>query len=70
MGSMRPRDMPRDLWNLSTPASGDMEPMGVEAPTDVEGLRDVEALREENRQLKELVIQLSKIVVRNVAERK
>jgi hypothetical protein len=30
--------------------------------------RDADALREENKQLRELVIQLSKIVLRNVAE--
>jgi hypothetical protein len=30
--------------------------------------RDVDTLREENKQLRELVIQLSKIVLRNVAE--
>ena len=31
---------------------------------------ELDALREENKQLKELVIQLSKLVVRNVFERK
>jgi hypothetical protein len=31
---------------------------------------DLTALRDENRQLRELVIQLSKIVVRNAMERK
>jgi hypothetical protein len=31
---------------------------------------DVEALREENRQLRELVVQLSKLVVGNVLEQK
>ena len=31
---------------------------------------DLDALREENKQLRELVIQLSKLVVRNVLERK
>jgi hypothetical protein len=30
--------------------------------------RDADALREENKQLRELVIQLSKIVLRHVAE--
>jgi hypothetical protein len=33
------------------------------------GDRDADTLREENKQLRELVIQLSKIVLRNVAER-
>ena len=32
--------------------------------------RDVEALIEENRQLRELVIYLSKLVIRNVADQK
>jgi hypothetical protein len=31
---------------------------------------DVDALREENKQLRELVVQLSEIVVRNVLDRK
>ena len=31
---------------------------------------DLDALREENKQLRELVIQLSKLVIRNVADRK
>jgi hypothetical protein len=31
---------------------------------------DMDALREENEQLRELVVQLSEIVVRNVLERK
>jgi hypothetical protein len=31
---------------------------------------DLDALREENEQLRELVVQLSEIVVRNVLERK
>jgi hypothetical protein len=31
---------------------------------------DLDALREENKQLRELVVQLSEIVVRNVLERK
>ena len=31
---------------------------------------DLLALREENRQLRELVIQLSRLVIRNVVERK
>lgn len=31
---------------------------------------DLHALREENRQLRELVIQLSRLVIRNVVERK
>ena len=31
---------------------------------------DMDALREENKQLRELVVQLSEIVVRNVLERK
>ena len=30
---------------------------------------DVDALREENKQLRELVIQLSKLVIRNVVDR-
>lgn len=32
--------------------------------------RDVDALIEENRQLRELVIYLSKLVIRNVADQK
>lgn len=36
---------------------------------DIEGL-DVHALQEENTQLRELVIQLSKLVIKNVVERK
>ena len=32
--------------------------------------QDISAIVEENRQLRELVIQLSKIVVRNVVDRK
>jgi hypothetical protein len=32
--------------------------------------RDVEALKEENRQLRELVIYLSKLVIRNVTDQK
>lgn len=31
---------------------------------------EIELLREENRQLRELVIQLSKIVIRNVVDQK
>jgi hypothetical protein len=31
---------------------------------------DLDALREENKQLRELVVQLSEIVVRNVLDRK
>jgi hypothetical protein len=34
------------------------------------GHLDVDALREENKQLRELVIQLSKLVIRNVVDRK
>jgi hypothetical protein len=34
------------------------------------GRLDTDALREENKQLRELVVQLSEIVVRNVLERK
>jgi len=34
------------------------------------GHAELEALREENKQLRELVIQLSKIVVQNVVDRK
>lgn len=40
---------------------------------DVEALKerqDVEALKEENRQLRELVIYLSKLVIRNATDRK
>jgi hypothetical protein len=33
------------------------------------GHLDVDALREENKQLRELVIQLSKLVIRNVVDR-
>lgn len=49
---------------------------GTERPHDLlsNGLprehAEIEALREENQQLRELVIQLSKIIVRNVVERK
>ena len=37
---------------------------------DNNGHMDVSALIEENAQLRELVIQLSRIVIKNVAERK
>jgi len=36
----------------------------------VPGDSEVEVLREENAQLRELVIQLSKIAIRNIVERK
>lgn len=58
MGSARAKDTPREIWNLSTLAFTDPEAM------------DAEALREENRRLKELIVQLSRIVVRNATERK
>ena len=39
-------------------------------PTNHTERRDVEALKEENRQLRELVIYLSKLVIRNVTDQK
>ncbi len=44
---------------------------GVERISDRPEMRrlDIDALREENKQLRELVVQLSEIVVRNVLDR-
>lgn len=39
-------------------------------PTNHTERRDVEALVEENRQLRELVIYLSKLVIKNVADQR
>jgi len=41
----------------------------VSARPDANG-RDLDAILEENKQLRELVVQLSEIVVRNVLDRK
>lgn len=45
---------------------------GLDRPPHRSDMRrlDTDALREENKQLRELVVQLSQIVVRNVLERK
>jgi hypothetical protein len=41
-----------------------------QAEAESKGRREFDALRDESRQLRELVIQLSKLVIRNVVERK
>ena len=58
MGSAHPPIRQRE--NYATPS-----PRG-----NGDGRTDINALIEENVQLRELVIQLSKIVVKNVADRK
>ena len=43
---------------------------GIESRRVQSELADIDALLEENKQLRELVIQLSRLVIRNVVERK
>ena len=58
MGSLRPPNARRDRARDSLAPRSDLNHM------------DLDALRAENRQLRELVVQLSEIVVRNVLDRK
>jgi hypothetical protein len=58
MGCLRPPNARRDRARDSFPPRSDLNHM------------DLDALRAENRQLRELVVQLSEIVVRNVLDRK
>jgi hypothetical protein len=57
MGSAHPRPLGDDRQDSSAVAESSRD-------------SEVESLREENKQLRELVIQLSKIVIRNVVDRK
>jgi hypothetical protein len=57
MGTAHPRPLDDDRQDSSAVAESSVD-------------SDLESLREENKQLRELVIQLSKIVIRNVVDRK
>jgi hypothetical protein len=58
MASMHPPNAARDRRLEQTSHRSDLQHL------------DLDALREENKQLRELVVQLSEIVVRNVLDRK
>jgi hypothetical protein len=58
MGSMNLPNFNRDRQRVSPPRRADVNCL------------DLDALLEENKQLRELVVQLSEIVVRNVLDRK
>jgi hypothetical protein len=58
MGSLSPPNAGRDRAGDSFPPRSDLNH------------KDLDALRAENRQLRELIVQLSEIVVRNVLDRK
>jgi len=49
---------------------GTQEPLARGAAKPYDEHADIDALREENAQLRELVIHLSKLVVKNVVDRK
>jgi hypothetical protein len=58
MATPQSRDPPRDQGTASASSGTYVKPS------------DIEGLRKENEELRELVIQLTKIVIRNIAEQK